>query len=303
VRLAPVRAVWLALPLTSGPAASHALAGWPTAPRVLGAVFLWLAWGAGVVALLAPRPAGLTIVRVIAPAFGLLAIVALARDDASTLSAIGAVAGTVAASALVAEPVLALASANGIVYGDERRFPLRTPPALYLGPVPVARAAVAAGPVTGPLLLADGELLWGLVALALGFPLALLAFRSLQELARRWFVLVPAGVVVVDPMTLADPVLVVRRRVRVLGPRPATDPVAEDVADLRLGATLGTLLVGLDGSIDVVRRGRGRRPDQTVQPEGLLVAVAARRELLATAARRRAAHAAAMPPPSSASPA
>jgi len=302
VRLAPARVVWLALPLTSGPAASDALSTWPSAPRVLGAAFLWLAWGAGLVALLAPRPVGLTVVRVVAPAFAALAIVAAAWGDASTTVALFAVVGTLAASALVADPAVAIASANGIAYGDERRFPLRTPPALYLAPLPLARAVAAAGPVTGPLLLADGQVLWGLVALAVGIPATALAARSLQVLARRWLVLVPAGLVVADPMTLADPVLVVRRRLRALAAVPATRPPDEGTIDLRLGATFGTLLVGLDGTIDIVRSASGRRPDETLRPSALLVAIAGRGELLEAATRRATAQAATMPPPSSASP-
>ena len=75
VRLLPVRVVWLALPLTAGSAAMDVLDGWREAPRTVAAALLWLAWGAGVVALLAPRPAGVTAIRVIAPTFAVLGIV------------------------------------------------------------------------------------------------------------------------------------------------------------------------------------------------------------------------------------
>jgi hypothetical protein len=101
-------------------------------------------------------------------------------------------------------------------------------------------------------------------------------------------VLVPAGIVVVDEMTLADPVLVVQRQLRALVPRAATTPLAPGTVDLRLGATLGTVELCLDESLAVVRSGRGRRPDETVQPSGLVVAVIARRELLDRTSRRHA---------------
>ena len=302
VRLAPVRIVWLVLPLAAGPAASHALAGWSEPPRVLAVGFLWIAWGGCLVALLAPRPVGLTVARIVAPAFVALALVAAICDDASTLTALGGVVATVAAAALVADPAVALASANGSAYGDERRHPLCTPPALYLGPVPLARALVAAGAVTGPLLLAAGDIFWGVIAIVVGAPLAMLATRSLQSLTRRWLVLVPAGVVVVDSMTLADPLLVVRRQLRALRPIASTAPLASDAVDLRLGATLGTVEVVLDGEIDVVLVGRRGRADETVRPGSLVVAVATRRSLLAAAAARRRSGQAAMPPPSSAAP-
>jgi hypothetical protein len=303
VRLAPARLLWIVVPLTAGPAASHALGDWTAAPRVVAITFLWLAWGAGVVALLAPRPAGLTVVRIVAPAFFVLAVVAALTDDATTAAALGAVVGTGLAAAAVADPHVALASANGIAYGDERRHPLRTPPALYLAPLPVARALAAAGPVAGPVLLADGEVVWGVVALVIGLPVAVLAFRSLQVLVHRWLVVVPAGLVVADPMTLSDPVLVARRQLRGVRGRAGTAPPGPGSVDLRLGATLGTVEIVLDGTLDVVRRGRRHRPDDTLRPASIVVAVAARDQLLARAAARVRARQAAMPPPSSASPA
>jgi hypothetical protein len=289
--------MWLALPLVAGTAASRAVDGWADAPRVVAIVFLWLTWGIGLVALFAPRPAGLTAVRTIAPAFAVVALAGAIWGDASTLATAGALVGTITAAALVADPAVALASANGVVYGEERRNPLRTPPALYLAPIPIARALAVAGIVAGPLLLADERVAWGLLAL-IGFPLAWLAIRALHTLARRWLVTVPAGVVVVDPMTLVDPVLVVRRNLRGVRAVDATAPPVPGAVDLRLGATLGTVEVALDGSIDVVRGSRRGRAD-TIRPDALLVAVAGRRELLARASR--APHAA-TPPPSSASP-
>lgn len=285
MRLLPVRVVWLALPLATGSAASRAVEGWADAPRVVAIAFLWLSWGIGLVALFAPRPAALTAVRTIAPGFAVLALAGAIWGDASALATDAALVGTIVAAALVADPAVALASANGVAYGDERRNPLRTPPALYLAPIPIARVVAVAGIVTGPLLLADERVVWGVVAL-IGLPLAWLAIRALHTLARRWLVTVPAGVVVVDPMTLVDPVLVVRRNLR--GVR-AVDAMAAPVpgaADLRLGATLGTVEVALDGSIDVVRGSRrGRRAD-TIRPDALIVAVAGRRELLARVSHR-----------------
>jgi hypothetical protein len=299
VRLVPVRVIWLALPLATGTAASRAIGGWADAPHVVAIVFFWLGWGIGLVALFAPRPAGLTAVRTIAPAFVVLALAGAIWGDASTPATGAALAGTILAAALVADPAVAIAAANGVAYGDERRNPLRTPPALYLAPIPIARGLAVAGVVAGPLLLADERVAWGLLAL-IGLPLAWLAIRALHTLARRWLVTVPAGVVVVDPMTLVDPVLVVRRNLRGVRAVDATAPSAPGAVDLRLGATLGTVEVALDGTIDVVRgSGRGRTAD-TIRPDALIVAVAGRRDVLARLSRRRP-HAA-MPPPSSASP-
>jgi hypothetical protein len=301
VRLLPVRVVWLALPLGAGAAASGALDGWDDAPRIVAYVLLWLAWGVGLVALLAPRPIGLTAVRTVAPALLVLAVVELGWGDASTQAGVVAVAITLAAAVLVADPAVAIASANGIAYGDERRFPLRTPPALYLAPVPLARALAVAGLASAPLLFAAGEVWWGLLALV-GIPIAVWSLRALHTLAQRWFVRVPAGFVLVDPLTLADPVLLVRRTLRSMTSVRGTAPPAAGTVDLRLGATGGSVALAIDGSIEVVR-GSGRRGRaETLHPDGLLVALAGRRELLAPGDRDRRGAQAAMPPPSSSAP-
>ena len=133
-------AVWVTLPVTAGPAASDALSSWASAPQVVAEVLLWGAWALGLLAVLAPRPATLTAVRTIAPAFAVLAIAAAIWADTDALAAAGAVVATVLAAVLVAGSAFALAAANSIAYGDEQRFPLRTPPGLYAGPLPLAAA-------------------------------------------------------------------------------------------------------------------------------------------------------------------
>jgi hypothetical protein len=287
VRLWVLRVVWLALPLAAGAAASDALDGWPEAPRLLGAAFLWLAWGAGLLALLAPRPVGLTALRIVAPTFAVLALVAAAAGDASVAATSVCVAITVAAAALVADPAFAVAAVNGVAYGDERRHPLRTPPGLYFAPVPLARAVVAVGITAGPLLLADDQIVAGIVALVIGWPAAAFAARALHALARRWMVLVPAGVVVVDPMTIADPVLFVRQHVRSMRAVDPAVPIVANALDLRLGASWGSLVLDLDGAADLVRVSRRGGTGETVRPETIVVAVAAREALLAEASQRR----------------
>lgn len=282
-----LRAVWCTLPLTAGSAASDAISGWTEAPRIVAAVVLWGLWAVGVVAVLAPRPVGLTALRVIAPAFAILGTAALIAGATDGLAGWGAVVSSVAAAVLVADSEIAMAAVNALAYGDERRFPLRTPPALFLGPLPIVRALVVAGIAGGPLLLADGDVVLGGLAVVVAVPVVPLALRALHGLSRRWFVLVPAGVVVVDPLTLADPMLFIRQRVRILRAAKSDAPVPEHALDLRLGATAGTLELGFDESVELVRAARGRHGGTTVHAQGLLVAVVRRAELLAGAAQRR----------------
>ncbi len=287
MRLWILRVVWLALPLAAGAAAADALDGWSDAPATLGAAMLWLGWGVGLLAVLAPRPITLTAIRVIAPAFVVLALVIVVSGDASTIAAAGAVVVTLLAAGLVADPAFAIAAVNAVAYGDELRHPLRTPPGLYLALIPLARALVVVGIAAGPLLLADGAIVGGLLALVIGWALAALAARALHALARRWIVLVPAGVVIVDPMTIADPVLFVRSHVRSMRPVDPAAPIAPGALDLRLGASWGSVVLDLDGAADLVRVGRRGATAQTLQPETILVAIAARDALLAGAAQRR----------------
>jgi hypothetical protein len=197
------------------------------------------------------------------------------------------VSATSVAAILVADGALAAACANNAAYGDERRYPLRTPPALFLGPLPLVRMLVVAGAATGPLLLADGRIVAGIAASLAGIAAVPLGSRALHSLSRRWMVLVPAGVVIADPLTLADPTLFVREHLRTLRAADPAMPIAPDALDLRLGATWGTLVVTLDEEIDLLRSARGRHGGQTVHAATLLVAVSRRDDLLETAARRR----------------
>jgi hypothetical protein len=281
-----LRVAWVTLPLTAGPAASAALDSWADAPRVAAATLLWLAWAAGLLATLAPRPQTLTALRVIAPTFVIAAILAAIDGTGSTLAIVGALAATIVCALLASGHDIASAAANALAYGDEQRFPLRVPPALFLGPLPVARLLVAAGVVAPVLLLADGDIVLGIVALVVGAALVYLLSRSLSSLSGRWAVLVPAGFVVVDPLTLADPVLFLREHVRHLAPEPAT-AAPPGVLDLRLGAGAGSVSVRFDEEVELVRAARGRHGGATVETDEIRVAVARRDEMLTLAAGRR----------------
>jgi hypothetical protein len=284
-----LRAAWLTLPLTAGPAAAAALRGWNAAPRAAAATMLWLAWAAGLLATLAPRPQTLTAIRVIAPTFFVLAILAAWSGSPSALATVGALLATAICSGLTSGHDLAFAAANSGAYGDEWRFPLRVPPSLFLGPLPLARVLVVAGIATPVLVLADGKTVLGLVSLVIGAVLVYVLGRSLHSLSRRWAVLVPAGFVVVDPLTLTDPHLFLRERVRAMTPEApgiAPDRVLDSTLDLRLGAGAGSVLVQFDEAADIVRAARGRRGGDTVRAEAICVAVVRRDEMLARAAAR-----------------
>jgi hypothetical protein len=281
-----LRVAWITLPVTAGPAAASSLASWSEGPRLAGALLLWLAWAGGLLATLAPRPVLLTALRVIAPAFVLGAVLVAIDGEPSTVAIVGAIVATLVCAFLAAGPDIASAAANAIAYGDEQRYPLRVPPALFLGPIPAARLLVVAGVVAPVLLLADGRIVAGVAALVVGAGLVYLLGRSLDSLSRRWAVLVPAGFVVVDPLSLADPVLFLRERVQHVAPELPTAAPA-DALDLRLGAGAGSVSVRFDDEIDLTRAARGPRGGATVTTAEIVVAVVRRDEMLRTAAARR----------------
>jgi hypothetical protein len=281
-----LRVAWITLPVTAGPAASASLESWSDGPRIAAAVLLWAAWACGLLATLAPRPMSLTALRVIAPAFVIAAVLAAIDGDASTLAIVGGIVATLVSAVFASGHDIASAAANSIAYGDEQRYPLRVPPALFLGPLPGARLVVMAGVVAPVLLLADGRIVVGVAALLVGAGLVYLLSRSLDSLSRRWAVLVPAGFVVVDPLSLADPTLFLREHVRHVAPEPAT-AAPDGVLDLRLGAGAGSVSVRFDEPVDLTRAARGRHGGATVTTIEIMVAVARRDEMLRRAAERR----------------
>jgi hypothetical protein len=276
------RLTWVLLPVSVGSALSDALDSWSTPPARVATVLAWTAWALGLVALLAPRAWGLTCLRVLAPATVGVAV-STAFGVAAGLAVV-AIASSLVTAAFACSAPVAQAAANAEAYGDEVRFVLRIPPSLFLGPVPLAIASVAAGVAVGPLLLADGRVAVGAVVTVVGLALAAVLVRSLHSLSRRWLVLVPAGLVVADPLTLVDPVLM--RRESIAGVERAPAAMPDDVLDLRLGSPVGTVGVTLRAAQSFARR-RGRRETVLQDADAILVSTVLTGELITTAGARR----------------
>jgi hypothetical protein len=252
----PARATWALLPLLVGPALGDALGEHSLAVARTGSVLAWATWAGVLVGVLLPRTVSLTALRIAAPAaLGAANWAALAGDPGAT----DALAVTGAAVTLVAafSPLTGEAFVNGSAYGDERRLPLRVPGALLFGPLLLAEVAALAGPIAGPLLLAARQWVAGAVVLAAGLPIAYLAVRALHGLARRWAVLVPAGLVLHDHHTLVEAVLFPRPTIRRLGAAPAQVP--DGTLDLTQRAFGLALLMELDEPTMVSPRRAGER--------------------------------------------
>lgn len=236
----PFRLLWLVLPVVAGPAIADALGDRSRSVQVVASTMAWLCWGAVLAASLLPRTVTLTVVRAFAPGAVALCAWAAVASDEPVWGVAGAVVAVLAAVAAVA-PATADAFVDGSSYGDERRVALRIPVAMAMGPVPIAWGLAAAGLVVGPLLLAAEQWIAGAVAVVVGIPVVAAVAPRLHLLSRRWLVFVPAGVVVHDPVAMAEPVLLQRHLLRRIGPADA-DAVTRDGALDLTGGALGLAL-------------------------------------------------------------
>jgi hypothetical protein len=249
------RAAWIVLPFTTGAAMENLIEAWARGPRLTVAVLLWTAWFAGIVALLAPRPWGFTVLRVVAPTAVALSVAS--AWSAPWFTATVAIVSTAFALVTALSSPVAHASAASTAYGPEQRFPLRVPISLLAGPLPISVAVLSTCIASGPLLLANGNVVAGIGALIIGIPIVFVLTRSLSALDRRWIVLVPAGLVVVDPLTFPDPVLLPREQIASIRLSPI-ETVANDAGEIRAGGPGPVLITCRELGSFPRRSGRGR---------------------------------------------
>jgi hypothetical protein len=257
----PARVTWGLLPLLLGPALGAALDGHSLAVARTASGLAWLTWAGVLVAVLLPTTVSLTALRIATPLAVVVANWAAITGDAG-LAGVVAVIGSAVAVVAAFSPITGDVFIAGSGYGDERRFALRVPTALVVGPVPLAELGAVAGPIAGPLLLAAQQWVAGVAVLVVGVPVAVVAIRALHGLARRWVVLVPAGLVLHDPHALVEAVLFPRAMIRRLGPAVA------DVAD-RCDLTQSAFGLALELELVEPAEIAPRRPDRTVQVESV----------------------------------
>jgi hypothetical protein len=278
----PARATWLVLPLVTGPALGDALDDASRPVQLVASAGLWVGWAVVLVATLVPTTVSLTVLRVAAPGTVAAALAATVAGGPSTADVVGLVGVLVAALAAF-WPGTGEAFVDGSSYGDERRMPLRVPGPLLAGPLVLLWAVAATGLAAGPLLLATKRWTLGAPALAVGLPAAWFAVRGLHTLARRWLVFVPNGVVVHDPLALAEPVLLRRVDVRSFGPAPA-DTSARDLTRGALGLAVE---ITVEPPVSLVVAGGGRAAVHEATTAGALLVTPTRPGAVLAEARRR----------------
>ena len=244
-------------------------------------VAMWLAYALVLAALLLPGARALTVAR-IGMSAGAVELAVAAADSSSyePTGWFGLVAGLIG-TIVVLQPAYAEAQVDAASYGDERRFMLRPPAPVLVALIVPMWAVAAAGVAAGPLLLADRGWPAGIVAAAVGLPVAAFAAHALFRLARRWLVFVPNGLVLHDHLAVAEPLPVGRRAVASIGPARA-DTTAADLTAQAFGMALELRLAGPTKAS--VMTGRNRSEDRLLT--ALLVSPSRPAAVLATAERR-----------------
>jgi len=277
------RVAWLAVAVVGGRAVGDAIDGRSGPVRAVATVGAWAGWGVGAVALAVTGLVTLTTVRAVVP----IAVVV-----AGVVAVAGAPAGSVLALAVPAAvtAVLVAAADTGHVYmqasayGDERRFGLR-PPLGYLVPTVASWALWTAALVAAPLSWAARS--WALAAvstvvLAAG---SVVLPRRWHQLSRRWLVTVPAGLVVHDPVVLADTLMLPNRQItaiKLVG--PARNDAGYDLTGPTPGVRVGIALAEMTTAVLAPRPATPR--GTAIHLAALLVAPSRPGAALREAARR-----------------
>lgn len=274
-----VRAAWAVLPLTAGPTFGDALAGRSRPVQLVASTLLWAGWAAVVTATLIAHPVALTALRTVAPAAVLAAVAAAVEGHGS----VPALATTAVAVVVAFLPETGALFVNGPAYPNERRLPLRVPGPLLLGVLPLAWSLAVGLPVAAALLLAAGRWVPGGLVATFGLPVAGLLLAAMHNLSRRWVVFVPAGLVLHDPLALADPVLFRRQTIEVLRPAPADT----DSLDLTQRAPGLALELVLTEKVPMMLMRPGTRVGEAGSSARLLFTPTRPGEVLREAAARR----------------
>ena len=230
-----------------------------TMQRQIGAsVCFWVGWGLVLGSCIIRRPWGLTVMRVLTPATLPALLAAHLYSNISTGILALALTHATLASFLALLPETGNVMVDGLSYGDEKRFLLRVPSAIVIGPLILLWAVVVFGLIAGPIAVASDNWILGMVFIGIGWPISAFGFRAIHQLARRWIVFVPNGFVIHDYLATREPFLLRRQDIISLGPAPAdTETDSEEVIDVTQFALGPVLQVALHGEVEVVPRSRG----------------------------------------------
>jgi hypothetical protein len=219
------RVGWLLVAVLGGSAVEGAVGDRSSEVRWVAALGGWGVWAVMALALAVASVRSLTAVRVGTPLALVAALAAaLAGATATEIAMLGLPAVVTCGAVMSAEFGRQFVQASA--YGDEERFPLRVPAPAGAAAV-VSWLAWAPAAVAGPFLLASGSWIVGTALSVVAVAGAVFLGPRWNRLSQRWFVLVPAGLVVHDPVVLADTLPLRRAQVKSLRLAPADTAAAD----------------------------------------------------------------------------
>jgi hypothetical protein len=196
------RIAWIVVAVVGGTAVEAAVDGRSSAVAWTAAMGGWGLWAVAALGLAIASVWSLTVVRLAVP-LSLLATVVAAIGGAPAIDLVLLGGPAIIATAAVMTAEFGRQYVQASAYGEEERFPLRVPVGAGLAAV-VAWLLWATAAIVGPLLIAAESWVSGALLSALAAAGVVLLGPRWHRLSKRWFVLVPAGVVVHDPVVLAD---------------------------------------------------------------------------------------------------
>lgn len=242
-RLIPwvARIGWLLVALVGGTALESAVVDRSGAVRWTVAIGGWTTFGIVALGLVLASTPTLAVVRVASP-LSLVAAPASAVGGAPAIDVAALVVPAMVAVTAIFTAEFGRVWVQASAYGDEERFPLR-PPAAAGAAALVTWAVWAASVISGPLLVAARVWIPGGLLCAAAIGGAAFLGPRWQRLAGRWLVLVPAGLVVRDPIVLAETLMLRRDEVAAIQLAPA-DTEAADLTGPASGYVLEVTTTG-----------------------------------------------------------
>ena len=264
--------LWLPLPFTVGSLFSDVFNDWNSTTVTVLSVVLWFGWGATLIALLTTTAQSLTALRIITPSVPLLAAwAALAADSTPSFTLSLALANATLAAAVAFLPAVGMEFINGSSYGDEKRFPLRAPGPVLFGILEMVWLVMFASTTGAVMFLAQRNWLAGIPIAVVAVAANFIGVRSCYQLTQRWLVVVPAGIVLVDPIVIIDALLVQKKNLADITYSPAPENPRENnadanVLDLTATAVGPYLTVSLRDQDVIVPAPKTRKRGEVLEP-------------------------------------
>ena len=221
-----LRLVWIGVLVVGGAALDEATASSTDTFADVVRYAAFAGWFAGVCSMALPAVVSLTAARLIVPVGVPVAVLALV-GGADTTSGLAFLTLTLLAAVVAHAALFGRVFVQASAYGDEDRYLLR-PPAAYALASLLSWVVWAGLSIAAVLLLADRNWVAGVLVGVAAVAGGVLGWPRWHRLSRRWFVIVPSGVVIHDHLVLAETVML--RRQEIAGIRLA--PADTEAADL-----------------------------------------------------------------------